>query len=74
MKDPFRPKEDDEELLGYEYPYLSAIRPDIAFVVNLLYQDSTVLPPNGIGKEFNKFSNASKEQKTWDYSYKRRTT
>jgi hypothetical protein len=53
---------------------LSAIRPDIAFVVNLLYQDSAVLPPNGIGKEFNKFSDASKEQKTWDYSYKRRTT
>jgi hypothetical protein len=26
---------------------LSAIRPDIAFVVNLLYQDSAVLPPNG---------------------------
>ena len=45
-KDPFRPKEEDEELLGAEYPYLSAIgalmylangtRPDIAFVVNLL--------------------------------------
>ena len=45
-KDPFRPKEDNEEILGLEDPYLSAIgallylakctRPDIAFVVNFL--------------------------------------
>ena len=45
-KDPFRPKEDDEEILGAETPYLSAIgallylaqctRPDIAFSMNLL--------------------------------------
>ena len=45
-KDPFRPKEEDEEVLGPELPYLSAIgaliylanctRPDIAFAVNLL--------------------------------------
>ncbi|KAL6129409.1 hypothetical protein ACLB2K_072759 [Fragaria x ananassa] len=45
-KDPFRPKEEDEEVLGAEIPYLSAIRallylaqcprPDIAFSVNLL--------------------------------------
>ena len=45
-KDPFRPKEENEELLGLEVPYLSAIgalmylanytRPDIAFLVNLL--------------------------------------
>ena len=45
-KDPFRPKEEDEEVLGSEVPYLSAIgalmylanctRPDIAFAVNLL--------------------------------------
>ena len=45
-KDPFRPKEKNEELLGPEVPYLSAIgalmslanytRPDIAFSVNLL--------------------------------------
>ena len=45
-KDPFRPKEENEELLGPEVPYLSAIgalmylanytRPDIAFPVNLL--------------------------------------
>ena len=45
-KDPFRPMMDDEELLGPEVPYLSAIgalmyiasytRPDISFFVNLL--------------------------------------
>ena len=44
--DPFRPREEDEEILGPEVPYLSAIgalmyltnntRPDIAFAVNLL--------------------------------------
>ena len=46
IKDPFRPKGNDEELLGPEVPYLSAIgalmylashtRPDISFAVNLL--------------------------------------
>jgi hypothetical protein len=50
-KDPFRPKEEDEKLLGPEYPYLSAIgalmylangtRPDIAFAVNLLARFSS---------------------------------
>ena len=45
-KDPFRPKEDTEDILGPEVPYLSVIgallylenctRPDIAFAVNLL--------------------------------------
>ena len=45
-KDPFRPKEENEELLGPEVPYLSAIsalmylanctRLNIAFSVNLL--------------------------------------
>ncbi|MCF7184014.1 hypothetical protein L3H42_10985, partial [Corynebacterium sp. MC-13] len=50
-KDPFRPKENDEELLGPEVPYLSAIkaliylachtRPDIAFTVNLLARYSS---------------------------------
>ena len=50
-KDPFRPQEKDEELLGPEVPYLSAIgalmylanytRPDIAFAVNLLARYSS---------------------------------
>ena len=49
--DPFRPCEKDEELLGPEVPYLSAIgvlmylanytRPDIAFYVNLLARYSS---------------------------------
>ena len=48
--DPFRPKDDDEELLGVEVSYLSAIgallylaqctRPDISFAVNLLARHS----------------------------------
>jgi hypothetical protein len=50
-KDPFRPREDDEEILGPKVPYLSAIgalmylanctRPDIAFSVNLLARYSS---------------------------------
>lgn len=49
--DPFRPREDNEEALGPEVPYLSAIgalmylashtRPDIAFAVNLLARFSS---------------------------------
>jgi hypothetical protein len=49
-KDQFKPKYEDEELLGPEVPYLSAIgalmyvanctRPDIAFAVNLLARHS----------------------------------
>src|SRR6266508_5554230 len=49
-KDQFRPRDENEELLGPEVPYLSAIgalmyianctRPDIAFVVNLLARHS----------------------------------
>ena len=45
-KDLFRPREENEEILGSEVPYLSAIgalmylanctRPDISFAVNLL--------------------------------------
>ena len=52
-KDPFRPKGDDEEVLGPEFPYLSAIgaltylanctRPDISFAVNLLARYSASL-------------------------------
>ena len=50
-KDPFRPQEKDEELLGPKVPYLSVIgalmylanytRPDIAFAVNLLARYSS---------------------------------
>ena len=49
--DPFRPREDDKEILGPETPYLSAIgalmylanntRPDIAFAVSLLSRYSS---------------------------------
>jgi hypothetical protein len=45
-KDPFRPRDEGEEILGCEFPYLSAIgalmyltnntRPDTAFALNLL--------------------------------------
>jgi hypothetical protein len=48
--DPFQPRQEGEEVLGSEYPYLSAIgalmylanntRPDIAFTVNLLIRYS----------------------------------
>jgi hypothetical protein len=50
-KDPFRPREEGEEVLGQEYSYLSAIgvlmylinntRPDIAFVMNCIARHST---------------------------------
>ncbi|XP_059649936.1 secreted RxLR effector protein 161-like [Cornus florida] len=50
-KDPFRPQEEGEEVLGPEVPYLSAIgalmylanctRPDITFAVNLLARYSS---------------------------------
>jgi hypothetical protein len=49
-KDPFKPREEGEEVLGQEYPYLSAIgallylanntRPDIAFAVKCLTRPS----------------------------------
>ncbi|XP_070039998.1 uncharacterized mitochondrial protein AtMg00810-like [Nicotiana tomentosiformis] len=57
-KDLFRPPEEDEELLGPEIPYLSAIgalmylanatRPDITFSVNLLARYS-YFPTRNIG-------------------------
>jgi hypothetical protein len=50
-KDPFRPKQEGEEVLRVKYSYLSAIgalmyqanntRPDIAFAVNCLARHST---------------------------------
>jgi hypothetical protein len=52
-KDPFKPREEGEEVLRQEYPYLSVIgalmylanntRPDIAFAVNYLVRHSA--PP-----------------------------
>ena len=49
-KDVFRPRDEGEEILGSEFPYLSLIgalmylanstRPDIAFAVNLLARHS----------------------------------
>ena len=49
--EPFRPREDNEEILGSEVPYLSAIgtliylanciRPDIVFATNLLARFSS---------------------------------
>jgi hypothetical protein len=49
-KDPFRPREEGEEILGPHVPYLSVVRalmylansawPDIAFAVNLLAKHS----------------------------------
>jgi hypothetical protein len=52
-KDPFKPREEGEEVLRQEYPYLSVIgalmylanntRPDIAFAVNYLVRHNA--PP-----------------------------
>ena len=59
-KDPFRLKEENEELLGLEIPYLSAIgllmyvenytRPDIAFSVNLLARYSSAPPKRHLNR------------------------
>ncbi|CAM8948646.1 unnamed protein product [Rhodiola kirilowii] len=64
-KDPFRPCEESEEILGQEVPYFSAIgalmyltnctRPDITFVINLLARFSSALTKrhwNGIKHVF----------------------
>ena len=59
-KDPYRPREEGEEVLGAEFPYLSVIealiylvnctRSAIAFAVNLLVRYSAE-PTKGIGRE-----------------------
>ena len=64
-KDPFRPRDDEEQTLGPEFPYLSAIgalmylanntRPDIAFAVNLL-ASITLLQQNDTGLALRIFS------------------
>src|SRR5687767_12783323 len=50
-KDPFRPRDDEEQILGPKFPYLSVVgalmylanntRPDIAFAINLLARHSS---------------------------------
>ncbi|PHU10544.1 hypothetical protein BC332_22404 [Capsicum chinense] len=60
-KDPFRPQQKNEELLGPEIPYLSVIgalmylanttRPDIAFSVNLLVSDKAYMEEEEDEKE-----------------------
>ncbi|KAL0298661.1 UNVERIFIED_CONTAM: Copia protein [Sesamum radiatum] len=75
-KDPFRPPTHNNEILGPEVPYLSAIgalmylanntRPDIAFSVNLLARYSST-PKRDIGMVSNTFYVIYVEQVTWDY-------
>ncbi|KAL0302617.1 UNVERIFIED_CONTAM: hypothetical protein Sangu_3089700 [Sesamum angustifolium] len=75
-KDPFRPPTHNDEILGPEVPYLSAIgalmylanntRPDIAFSVNLLARYSST-PTRDIGMVSNTFYVIYVEQVTWDY-------
>ena len=78
-KDPFRPKEENEELLGPEVPYLSAIsalmylsnytRPNIAFSVNLLARYSsapTIRHWNGI-KHILRYLHGTSDMGLFDY-------
>ena len=75
-KDPFRPKEENEELFGLEVPYLSAIgaliylanctRLDIAFSINLLARYSSA-PLKGIRMGLNIYCDTFVEQVTWVY-------
>jgi hypothetical protein len=74
-KDPFRPKDDDEEILGPEFPYLSAIgalmylanckRPDISFAVNLLARYNALANKMALGwcEEYSKIS--SGHHRSW---------
>ena len=69
-KDPFQPRENDDELLGDETPYLSAIetlmylanntRPNIYFAISLLARFSSSLQRD-IGMESNMYSHIFKE-------------
>ena len=75
-KDPFHPKEENEELFGPKALYLSEIcalmylanytRPDIAFSVNLLARYSST-PTKGIGMGLNIYCDTFMEQLTWVY-------
>jgi len=72
-KDPFRPREEGEEVLGSEYPYLSLIgalmylanstRPDIAFAVNLLARHSAAPTKRhwAGGKQILRYLNGTKD-------------
>ncbi|KAK4404141.1 hypothetical protein Sango_0782700 [Sesamum angolense] len=76
-KDPFRPRESDEELLGPEVPYLSAIgalmylanhtKPDVTFAVNLLARYSSA-PREGIGMELSIYFVILEVRWIWGYS------
>ncbi|KAJ9545571.1 LOW QUALITY PROTEIN: hypothetical protein OSB04_025278 [Centaurea solstitialis] len=75
-KDHFRPPTDDEDILGPEVPYLSAIgalmflaghtRPDISFSLNLLARYSPC-PTKRHWNEVNKYSDIFKIRKIWVY-------
>ena len=77
-KDPFQPLEENEEILGLEVPYLSAIgalmylanyiRLDIAFAINLLVRYSST-PTKDIEIWSNIYFAISLEQRKWDYFY-----
>ena len=76
-KDPFRPKDEEEDILGPEVPYLSAVGalvylanctcPNIAFAINLLARYSYTPTRRDIGMESNKYYIISEAQLTWDY-------
>ena len=76
-KDPFRPREEGEEVLGPHVPYLSAIgalmylanntRPDIEFEVNLLARHSAAPTKRhwvGIKTVF-RYLNGTRYQTSW---------
>ncbi|KAL0392725.1 UNVERIFIED_CONTAM: Retrovirus-related Pol polyprotein from transposon TNT 1-94 [Sesamum radiatum] len=77
-KDPFRPRESDEEFLGPEVPYLSAIgalmylanhtRPDITFAVNLLARYNSAPTREGIGMKLSIYFAILEVRWIWDYS------
>ena len=79
-KDPFLPKEENEELFGPEVPYLNAIgalmylanctRLDIAVSVNLLTRYSFA-PTKGIEMGLNIYCDTFMEQVTWVYIIQR---
>ena len=77
-KDPFRPCDEGEGILGPEVSYLSAIgalmylansiQPDIAFAVNLLARTALFLPSD-IGQESRISSDISMAQKILEFSF-----